>query len=373
MRKPANTLAKRVNRWRFGSIESPFFVYAVATTMPSSDLYSLTIGTEVAARLLGIDPALALQRAGFGADALAQVARGVSARQYFDVWNAMVGLADRDDLVKYLGVAIARGPIVPVFLALSCAPNFESGLHRLARFKSLIGPVRMRVMKDANRLAVDYESADPSVEMPASMGALHVVFSVEKARGLMAHPLRPVAVTLKASESFRRSLGPYLGVVPDYGETTRVHYALVDAQRPFIGSNERLWADLERDLEQQLMLRGERSPMSARVHSALLDLFTRGRSSAEEVCRHLGVSRSTMQRRLREEGLSFQAVLDDARKGLAIRYLSKSVLSNAEVAYMLAYQDQGSFFRSFRRWMGTTPDKFRQSLTGSLPQPNAGR
>ncbi len=335
--------------------------------MPSDDLYSLTIGTDVAARILGIDPAQALRRAGFGANALAQAARGVTARQYFDVWNAMVELADREDLAEYLGVAIARGPVVPVFLALSCAPDLESGLHRLSRFKSLIGPVCMRVMKDAHQLVVEYQSADPSVEMPATMGALHLVFSVEKARGLLAYPLRPLAATLNATEPYRRALGPYLGVMPEYGEKTSLRYALTDAQRPFIGGNDRLWADLERDLEQQLMLRGARSAMSARVHSALLDLFARGRSGAEEVCRHLGVSRSTMQRRLREESLSFQDVLDGARKELAIRYLSKSVLSNAEVAYMLAYQDESSFFRSFRRWTGATPDQFRQSSNGTQP------
>ena len=329
--------------------------------MPSEELYSLTIGTDVAARILGIDPAHALERAGFGSNALALATRGIAAHQSFDVWNAMVELADREDLAEYLGIAIARGPVVPVFLALSCAPDLESGLHRLSRFKSLIGPVRMSVMKDAHQLVVEYQSVDASVEMPATMGALHLVFSVEKARGLMAHPLRPLAATLKATEPYRRSLGQFLGVVPEYGETTSLRYALLDAQRPFIGSNDRLWADLERDLEQQLMLRGERSAMSARVCSALLDLFTGGRSSAEDVSRHIGVSRSTMQRRLREEGLSFQGVLDNARKDLAIRYLSKSVLSNSEIAYLLAYREQGSFFRSFRRWTGTTPDKFRQS------------
>jgi AraC-like DNA-binding protein len=33
----------------------------------------------------------------------------------------------------------------------------------------------------------------------------------------------------------------------------------------------------------------------------------------------------------------------------------------------LAYQDQSSFFRSFRRWTGTTPDQFRLSLNGTQP------
>lgn len=330
--------------------------------MPDEELYSLTIGTDVGARLLGIDPAQALQRAGFGANGLARAARGVTARQYFDVWNAMVEMADREDLAQHLGVAIARGPVVPVFLALSCAPDLESGLHRLSKYKSLIGPVRMRVTRDARQLVVDYLSADASVEMPATMGALHLVFSVEKARGLMGHPIQPLAATLKATEPYRRSLGQYLGVVPDYGEGASVRYAMADAQRPFIGGDDRLWADLERDLEQQLMLRSERSAMSARVRSALLDLFANGRSSAEDVCRHVGVSRSTMQRRLRDEGLAFQEVLDGTRKELAIRYLSRSTLSNAEVAYLLAYKDQSSLFRSFRRWTGTTPDRFRQSL-----------
>lgn len=330
--------------------------------MSNEERYSLAIGTDVAARLLGIDPIHVLQRAGFGTNGLAQTAQGVTAHQYFAVWNALVEISGREDLAEHLGVVIARGPIVPVFLALSCAPDLESGLHRLSRYKSLIGPVRMHVMKDARQLIVEYHSADPTIEIPATLGALHLVFSVEKARGLMAHPIRPLAATLNASEAYRRSLGQHLGIVPAYGETTSLRYSLADARRPFIGGDDRLWGDLERDLEQQLLLRGERSAMSARVRGALLELFANGRSGAEEVCRHVGVSRSTMQRRLREEGLSFQDVQDNARKELAIRYLSKSKLTNAEIAYLLAYQDQSSLFRSFRRWTGTTPDKFRQSI-----------
>ncbi|MEM9304497.1 MAG: AraC family transcriptional regulator, partial [Pseudomonadota bacterium] len=81
------------------------------------ELYPLTMGTEVACRILGIDPGSMLARAG-----LAGLARGagdlrVTASQYFDAWNAMTSLVDRQDFVVYLGTNIARGPVIPVFFA----------------------------------------------------------------------------------------------------------------------------------------------------------------------------------------------------------------------------------------------------------------
>jgi AraC-like DNA-binding protein len=75
----------------------------------------------------------------------------------------------------------------------------------------------------------------------------------------------------------------------------------------------------------------------------------------------LGISRSTLQRRLREEGTSYQEVLDATRRDLAIRYLTKTTLRADEIANVLAYRDANSFSRSFRRWTGLSPLAFRQA------------
>ena len=99
--------------------------------------------------------------------------------------------------------------------------------------------------------------------------------------------------------------------------------------------------------------------MSAQVRAALMELFTAGRSSAVDVCHSLGVSRSTLQRALSSEGTTFQAVLDETRKELAIRYLTKSSLQIAEIASLLAYRDPNSFARRFRRWTGRSPLEVR--------------
>ncbi|MGK8236159.1 helix-turn-helix domain-containing protein [Roseovarius sp. MS2] len=75
---------------------------------------------------------------------------------------------------------------------------------------------------------------------------------------------------------------------------------------------------------------------------------------------HSRISRSTLQRRLREEGTSYQAVLDVMRRDMAIRYLTKTTLRADEIASVLAYRDANSFSRSFRRWTGLSPLAFRQ-------------
>ena len=328
--------------------------------MSKSETYSLAMGTEVCCRILEIDADSMLKAAG-----LTDLQHGgseirVSAAQYFDAWNALSSLTERPDYVTHLGVNIARGPIIPVFFALSCAPNLETGSVRLSHFKSLLGPTRMQVYRDTDGLRVEYDSADPGLELPASLGAAHLVWSVEAARLATSHHVRPVSASLKAPENERRQIASHLGVLPDYGHAATLTYSVEDSRRPFISENPRLWEDFEQDLQQQLVAQRNAGSVVARVRATLIDLFPSGRASAEDVCFALAISRSTLQRGLRREKTSFQAVLDATRKELAIRYLTKSDLRIGEIASMIGYRDPNSFTRSFRRWTGRSPVDYRQ-------------
>lgn len=333
--------------------------------MESEETYSLFMATDVACRILGVDPKIMLETAG-----LAELARGpaelrVTARQYFDAWNANLELSSRTDVVPYLGVAIARGPVIPVFFTLSCAPDMETGLLRLAQFKTLLGPTRMRVLRDGARLRVEYESADARAPMPPSLGALQIVVMLEIVRGAAAHLLHPVAAGFDGSEEERRQVAGHLGIMPERSEVAFVTFSPEDAKRPFISENPALWTDFEADLKLQLAAQSDRLPVAARVRAVLVDLMLSGETGAEDVAAALGLSRSTLQRRLREEGTSYQAELDATRRDLAIRYLTKTTLDVGEIASVVAYRDPNSFSRSFRRWTGHAPLAFRQAATNS--------
>lgn len=333
--------------------------------MDKSRTYSLFMATDVACRILGVDPQLMLETAGLGALAYGRAGLRGTAQQYFDCWNTMEALSPRPDYVPHLGVAIARGPVIPVFFTLSCAPDMETGLMRLAQFKSLLGPTVMRVFRDGALLRLEFDSVDARAPLPPSLGALQLVTAVENIRGATAHPVCAVAAGFEGSEEARRMIAGHLGVMPERSTAAYVAFSPEDARRRFISENSALWADIEADLTLQLATQNERLPVADRVRGALVDLMPAGRTGAEDVAQALGISRSTLQRRLREEGASYQAVLDATRRDMAIRYLTKTTLRADEIANALAYRDANSFSRSFRRWTGEAPLAFRETLTRS--------
>ncbi|MGH7289989.1 MAG: AraC family transcriptional regulator ligand-binding domain-containing protein, partial [Myxococcota bacterium] len=78
--------------------------------------------------------------------------------------------------------------------------------------------------------------------------------------------------------------------------------------------------------------------------------------SLDDLARRLGVSKRTLARRLHEEGTSYQGIRDAHLQRRAKELLAEGILSKAEIAYRLGYQDPANFGRAFRRWFGSTSD-----------------
>lgn len=84
----------------------------------------------------------------------------------------------------------------------------------------------------------------------------------------------------------------------------------------------------------------------------------------------MNISVSTLQRRLSEEGTSFQEVLDDTRKRLAKTYLIERKLSATDVAYLLGYKSHSQFFKAFKVWFGVTPKTYQSTLINHQQEDN---
>ncbi|SHJ81511.1 transcriptional regulator, AraC family [Palleronia salina] len=304
--------------------------------MDTEPNYSLFMATDVACRILDVDPVVMLETVGLGALPYGRTESRVTAQQYFDCWNTMEVLSPRPDYVLHLGIAISRGPVIPVFFTLSCAPDMETGLLRLAQFKALLGPTCTRVFREDGLLRLEFDSVDARVPMPPSLGALQLVVAVENIRGAAAHRVVPVAAGFDGSAEERRMIAGHLGVMPEHSHAAYVAFSPEDAKRRFISENPALWADIEADLNLQPAAQNDRWPIADRVRGALVDLMPAGRTGAEDAALALGISRSTLQRRMRDAGTSYQMILDSVRRDMAVRYLTKTSLRVEEIASVLA-------------------------------------
>lgn len=72
------------------------------------------------------------------------------------------------------------------------------------------------------------------------------------------------------------------------------------------------------------------------------------------------VSSRTLIRQLREEGSTYQQLLDSVREELSCWLLLQTDCTVESVAERLGYEDTSNFSRTFRRWTGLTPREFRQ-------------
>ena len=97
------------------------------------------------------------------------------------------------------------------------------------------------------------------------------------------------------------------------------------------------------------------------VEDAIEPLLAAGEVSIDRVAHGLGMSRQTLYRRLKAEGVTFEEILDAKRRSLAIRYLGLNRISVKAAAYKLGFSDPAAFSRAFKRWTGISPSTFRSS------------
>lgn len=94
------------------------------------------------------------------------------------------------------------------------------------------------------------------------------------------------------------------------------------------------------------------------VENALARGLAGGEIGISDIAHLLGVSRPTLFRRLRAEGVTFREVLCELRLQLAATYLGEQRRSVRETSQLLGFSDQASFTRSFKRRTGKTPRHF---------------
>ncbi|MCK5873314.1 MAG: AraC family transcriptional regulator [Alcanivoracaceae bacterium] len=82
--------------------------------------------------------------------------------------------------------------------------------------------------------------------------------------------------------------------------------------------------------------------------------------SVDEAASDLHMSSRTLKRKLQQLGTSYQTILDDLRKGLAVEYLTQTEITVDDIAVQLGYSDASNFARAFRRWTGRSPSDYRR-------------
>lgn len=105
------------------------------------------------------------------------------------------------------------------------------------------------------------------------------------------------------------------------------------------------------------------SPLVQRIEKLVMPRLPYGLPELKDISALMGVSVSTLKRRLSEQDTHYQGVCDGLRHRLALQYVSEPERSMVDVAFMLGFSELSTFYRAFKRWTGITPQQYRRQVT----------
>lgn len=170
------------------------------------------------------------------------------------------------------------------------------------------------------------------------------------------------------AEEYFRFMGAIDALSPD--EQTLIRLAAsegIEAFSPpifaaYCSRNESMWEFFEPELKRRMSMMETDDSCAARVRSALMELLPSGECTIDDVAKKLGYSKRSLQRKLQGEDTNFQKQLNHTRELLARTYLANTDMTTEDIAFLLGYQESGSFLRAFTVWTGQTVIEYRNTV-----------
>lgn len=306
-----------------------------------------------------------LKKAMLPEDLFARQAPSLTAEEYFRFMGAIDALSPDEQTPTRLAASEGIEAFSPPVFAAYCSRNALVCLKRLAQYKPLIGALLYQVEKTETEVSVEIFSCNEELEPPEILVEIEFVFIVGLIRKATKENITPLSVTVKRPMK-NPAYADFIGKTIITGDKNSLVFSKEDALLPFISRNESMWEFFKPELSRRLSMKETDDSYAARVRSALMELLHGGECTIDDVAKKLGYSRHSLQRKLQEEDTNFQKQLNHTRELLANTYLSNTDMTTEGIAFLLGYQEIGSFLRAFTVWTGQTVGEYKKAFAKKL-------
>ncbi len=278
------------------------------------------------------------------------------------LWRAIVECTAREDIGLLCGSRFPTQVISMLGYVMANAPTMRVAIEKCCSYQRVIGDTMGIVIekgRDTSRIWVEQWSEwhDPlRYTVDLLMAAVPSWASANAAVAIRPlqvgfHYERP-ADTAPYESMFAPA--PVVFGTPDSFQI----YANDLLDQPVVGANKEMFALFEDKAQRLLSDYEARNTYQFKVRQRIVNSLQGATPAIETVAAELAVSVRKLQAELAAEGTSFSAILNDARRDLAMQYLSENETSKAEIAYLLGYSEVSVFSRSFKKWTGLTPSEY---------------
>src|SRR5712664_2494704 len=297
---------------------------------------------------LGLSADTALRQAGLPMGLFNQDKILVSTQEFFALHR---GIAEASNDVGFglkLGTEERFERYDPIKIAALSARSFGDAVERLSRYKQLTCPEEIRVVGRGNERAVQFVWLLAHEKEPPLLVDVCFAWIVSIGRRGTRRPVNPKRVELQRASAHRDIYEAHFRCPVKFkANQNALVFSRADMELPFVTHNADLLAIVAPQLEAELTQQLAQKTFSEQAKAILKQLLAGQRPGIQDLARELHVSTRTLQRRLTEQGITLQRLLEEARRELARHYLLHSSRELNETAYLLGYEDANSSFRAF--------------------------
>ena len=135
----------------------------------------------------------------------------------------------------------------------------------------------------------------------------------------------------------------------------------LDVAQSHLSSSNRDLSTLGEQLMTDYLARLDDEQQIEQIKKLIVRRLPTGDAQLENIAQDLSMSTRTLQRQLGRQGTSFVQLLNQTRKELAQAYVRDRGRNLTDIAYLLGFSELSTFSRSFKRWTGKSPSRYRQS------------
>jgi AraC-like DNA-binding protein len=250
----------------------------------------------------------------------------------------------------------------PLGYLLSNAPDLKTGLRYLARYHPVLASNHLEFVESAGMGRVEF-SYPVTMSNVVQLTDFVLMRFVTRIRGAAGSHWRPVAVGLTHRppadlSEYERRFGPRISFDQPVSSIT---IAAATLALPMPNTDPQLFHLVKRFCEEEIERQKSANHPLNGVREAMTRCLHQGSFGPKHVAEELGLTPSSLHRRLKAEGTSFLRVLDDTRRCLTHRYLMESSLKLTDIAARVGYSELSAFSRASRRWFGVSARSFRRN------------
>jgi AraC-like DNA-binding protein len=329
------------------------------------------ISTSILQRLFaftskkGVNTEDLLQKANVNKASLDNADNKLPLENYYSILDSAIEMTRDEYFGLHMGESADAGDLSVLGYIMTSCRTLGEALEKVGKYFGIIGSVLniyLKVEGDDAKLIYDMRKHFPNdcIKHCVDTGLSNYYNIV---RNIASGPVEIKEVWVKAEQP--HDMSEYNRIFDCPVLFNKPVAALVFASKaleiPLRHPNPALLALLEHHANSFLSKIDEKDYFSRKISLFLFEQIQGNNQTIEDVAKDLGMSVRVLQKKLKEEGVTFSEIATNVRQELAKSYLAEKRYTIDDITYLLGFSEPSVFRRAFKMWTGMTPGQYRST------------